>query len=61
MRGHNAWQATHPDSKSMNYPKISTADLGKITFVGGAHVNFCLAWEFTRMRVRFLTRNEGDS
>ena len=39
----------------MNYPQMSTADLGKITFVGGAHVNFGLAWEFTRMRVRFFT------
>lgn len=40
---------------------MSTADLGKITFVGGAHVNFSLAWEFPRVSLRFLTSNEGNS
>lgn len=28
---------------------------------GGAHVNSGLAWEFTRMLVRFLARNERNS
>jgi hypothetical protein len=51
---------THPVSKSMNYPQISTADLEKITCVDGAHVNFCLAWEFTRVSVWVLSGDKGN-
>lgn len=40
---------------------MSTADLQKITSVDGAHVNIRLAWERTRVRVRFPSSDERNS
>jgi len=40
---------------------MSAADLGIDNIGKDTHVNFCLAWEFTRVHLRLLTGDEGNS
>jgi len=42
-------------------PKCQPRILEQVIFEDDTHVNFCLAWEFARVRIRLLTGDEGNS